>query len=332
MTSTVPRAAARPACLKSFVPPANRIPNFVGPGRDGVGPDALERPDRRHVQRVLERLPDEDRAAIELVRVARRPAGCELVGDVEEEAARGQPLRVEGARVDDRLPRRARLPDAVAGGVVLRLELAARDRVAVVAGAPDVGADVAGPVVDRDQRPVVEVLAAEGVDPGPVRRADLQVSQERRGGLPREVRGDRAGGQPLLGELLGAPVERRDHRVAAGLDRRVGAEDLLELASDLPREVRRPEGQRLVAGEDDRLGQGLLELGVRELGPARASRGSRGCSSGGRPAGPWPGRRAGPSRRAWRSCTGRSSSATSGGPASKAAWAGVSFVRSPTPK
>ena len=116
------RRPDRPAGT-AFVPPAKRIPNFVGPVGDRVAPDALERPDRRDVQRVLERLPDEDRPAVQLVGVARRPAAAELGGDVEEEAARRQPLRVEGAGVDDRLEGRARLAGAVAGGVVLRLEL-----------------------------------------------------------------------------------------------------------------------------------------------------------------------------------------------------------------
>ena len=211
MTSTVPSAAARPACLNSFVPPAKRIPNFVARAEIASVPTRWNARIAGTFSEYWSAFRTRTGPAIQLVGVARRPAAPELVGDVEEEAARRQALRVERAGVDDRLPGRARLADAVAGGVVLGLELAARHGVAVVAGAPDVRPDVAGPVVDRDERPVVEVLAAEGVDPGPIRGADLQARQERRGRLPREVRGDRAGGEPLLGELLGAPVERRDH-------------------------------------------------------------------------------------------------------------------------
>src|SRR6185369_1852271 len=98
--------------------------------------------------------------------------------DVEQEAAGGQAVGVEGARVNDRLERRAGLARAVAGGVVLRLELRALQLVLVVAGAAGVGEDVAGPVVERDERAVVEVLAPEGVDPGSILRADLQVPEQ----------------------------------------------------------------------------------------------------------------------------------------------------------
>jgi hypothetical protein len=110
---------------------------LLGPCGDGVAADALEGTDGRDVQRVLEGLPDQDRAALELVRVARRPARAERRRDVEEEAARGQPLGIEGARVEDRRTRTG-LARAVAGGVVFRLELRARELVLVVAGAPGV--------------------------------------------------------------------------------------------------------------------------------------------------------------------------------------------------
>ena len=46
-----------------------------------------------------------------------------------------------------------------------------------------------------------------------------------------------AAAEPALGEPLGPPVERRDDAVAAALEVGVRAQDRLELAPDLPREV-----------------------------------------------------------------------------------------------
>ena len=62
----------------------------LGGLRDALAADALERPDRRDVQRVLERAPDEHRSALSLVGVTRRPvlAAIELGRDVEQDAAR----------------------------------------------------------------------------------------------------------------------------------------------------------------------------------------------------------------------------------------------------
>ena len=88
-------------------------------------------------------------------------------------------LGVERRRVQDRLERRAGLPRAVAGRVVLGLELAAGQVVAGVAGAADVGQHVAGPVVERDERAVVEVLAAQRADPARSRPAILSSSSSR---------------------------------------------------------------------------------------------------------------------------------------------------------
>ena len=71
--------------------PAKRMPELLGRSATASLPTRCERPDRRDVERVLERLADEDRAAIELVGVARRPAARPNVGrDVEQEAARRQ--------------------------------------------------------------------------------------------------------------------------------------------------------------------------------------------------------------------------------------------------
>ena len=135
----------------------------------GLVADALQGPDRGQVQRQLEGLSDANRAALEAVGVLRRPAAAEVGRDVEQEAARRQRPLVERRGVDDRLERRARLPER-RRRVVLRLELPALEVLAVVAAAADVGEDVAGPVVQRDERAVVEVLVPEVVDPAPVDR------------------------------------------------------------------------------------------------------------------------------------------------------------------
>src|SRR6185369_16733397 len=96
-------------------------------------------------------------------------AVVELRRDVEEEAARRELAGVERARVQDRLPGGSGLAFAVAGDVVLRLELAARETVLVVARAAGVGDHVTGPVVERDEGRVVEVLAPQVGDPAEVR-------------------------------------------------------------------------------------------------------------------------------------------------------------------
>ena len=156
--------------------------------------------------------------AVELIGVARRPvlAAIELGRDVEQEAARRQGVVVEGRGVDDRLPGRSRLARAGARGVVLRVELPARHRIAVVRGAAGVGEHVAGLVVDRDERRVVEILAAQGVDPGAIALADLVRVEDvlRLGRL--QVGRDRRGSEPAFGLGLDVPVERRDDLVAAG--------------------------------------------------------------------------------------------------------------------
>ena len=145
--------------------------------RDGLVADPLERPDGGDVERVLQGTPDEDRSAVELVGVARRPvlAPVELGRDVEQQAARCQPFGIERRCVQDRLERGTGLACAVTGRVVLRLELAAGQVVARVPGATDVGQHVAGPVVHRDECAVVEVLAAQRTDPRPIGPADLEV-------------------------------------------------------------------------------------------------------------------------------------------------------------
>ena len=143
---------------------------------DRLVADPLEGPDGRDVERVLERLADEDRAALQPVGVARRPvlAAIEVVVTSSSRLPGRQRAGFEGGRVEDRLERRAGLAGAVAGDVVLGLELRAGQVVAVVAGAAGVGQHVAGPVVEGDERPVVQVLAAQGPDPAPGRAGDLE--------------------------------------------------------------------------------------------------------------------------------------------------------------
>src|SRR4029079_8301367 len=89
--------------------PATGEVQSEGLGRlvDLVAADPLERADGGDVERILERLPDKDRTALELVGVPWRPvlAGVELGGDVEQKAARRQLARVERAGVEDRLER-----------------------------------------------------------------------------------------------------------------------------------------------------------------------------------------------------------------------------------
>src|SRR5439155_6010131 len=174
---------------------------------DSFVADPLEDPDRRDVERVLEGLPDEDRPALELIRIVRgatAPA-AELGGDVEEQAAWGQLLRVERRRVEDRLPGRSRLAGAVTCGVVFRLELAAREIVAVVARAAGVGEHVSGSIVDRDERAVVKVLAAQSGDPAPAALRDPELGEQLRRRLGGQARGDRARREPALRLLLTRP-------------------------------------------------------------------------------------------------------------------------------
>jgi hypothetical protein len=92
-------------------------------------------------------------------------ASVELGRHVEQQAARCQLPGIEGGGVQDRLESRARLPGAIARRIVFRRELPAGHAVAVVAGAAGIGENVTGPVIERDHRPVVQILAAKGADP-----------------------------------------------------------------------------------------------------------------------------------------------------------------------
>jgi hypothetical protein len=120
--------------------------HLLGRRSDTLAPDALEGANRRDVQRVLQGSPNEDRATLPLVGVARRPvlAAIELGRDVEQEAARREPLGVERSGVQDGLPCRAGVSGAITGDVVLGFELAAGEVVAAIACAAGIRQDVAG--------------------------------------------------------------------------------------------------------------------------------------------------------------------------------------------
>ena len=205
------------------------------------------------------------------VGIARRPPlpGVELGRDVQQQGSRGDRLRLEPGPVEDRLPRRARLPVAVARRVVLRFESLRCQVVALVAGAPEVGEHVARPVVDRDERGIVDILAAQRPDPAALAARDLELLQQPLARAPLEVRCDDCGSDPALRQPLRPPVERRGHAVAGGGEVDVVAHDLLELALHLPGEMARAEACRLVACQDDGLVESRPELGRGQLGPAR---------------------------------------------------------------
>jgi hypothetical protein len=103
--------------------------------------------DRRDVERELEGAAQADRATLELVGLGRRVAAAEVRDDVHEHRAGSQRLVVDADGVVDRLDRRPRLPPAVGQDVELGLELLGALR--RIAGAPDVGQDLARPVVEH---------------------------------------------------------------------------------------------------------------------------------------------------------------------------------------
>ena len=133
---------------------------------DGLRPDAAHRLDGRDVERVLERLANEDRAPLAAIGVARRPAAREGCRDVHEKGRGRHATGLEAGGVDDRLEGGAGLAEADPRHVVFRVELAGSEVLPVVAGAAHVGQDVACPVVDRRHGAVVQVASPEPGDPG----------------------------------------------------------------------------------------------------------------------------------------------------------------------
>jgi hypothetical protein len=109
--------------------------------------------DRRDVQRELQRIPDPDRASLEVVGVGRRVATAEVGGAVHEHVAGGDRLVIDGDDVVERLERRARLAVALGHHVELGLEpLVLRCR--VVVRRSDLRDDLASLVVLRDEAPL----------------------------------------------------------------------------------------------------------------------------------------------------------------------------------
>ena len=267
-TSSTPSANDSPA---STSPLRNWMPIASAWRLDLVVADRRHRLDGRDVEREPERVTDADGAALEVVGVGRRVAVAEVGHDVHEHRARRDLLARDAGAVDDRLERRARLPPAVGEDVEPRLEPLGRlGRVRV--GRPDVGDDVAGLVVLRDERAVAQLLVAQVLHPRLV--ADLDRLGGRLGIL--RVRDDRRRLDPLLGDPLHPPVEGARDVEAALLDlaARLLARAQLrgELLADLPHEVVGLPLGALLRRDDDRLGLGGLEVGGAELVPVSGVR------------------------------------------------------------
>ena len=190
-------------------------PELLGLGVDVVGRVEGHRLDGRDVERELERVADADGAALEAVGVVGRVAAPEVRADVHQHRAGGDGLVVDADRVVERLERRSGLAIAVADDVELRLEVLLARR-GVVVRAADVGDQLAGLVVDRHERAVVEVLALE------VGHPRLELLEPERLGRRRHVllvRDDGRGADPLLGDLLEADVEGRGDPQPAEIER-----------------------------------------------------------------------------------------------------------------
>ena len=205
-------------------------PEVLGPREHVLGTVERHGLDGRDVERELQRVADPDRASLEVVGIGRRVATTEVGRDVHQHVAGGERAVVDADGVVERLERRTRLAEALGHDVVLRLELRVVRRRVVVRRA-DVGHDLAGLVVHRDERPVADVLVLEVAHPGGVlveaepAREPLRVAV---------VRGDGRRLDPLLGDLLETPVEGRGDAEAAFLERRAGRR---VGSADLPREL-----------------------------------------------------------------------------------------------
>ncbi len=231
------------------------------PREEVVGLVEGGRLDGRDVERELERVADADRPPLEVVGIGRRVAAAEVGGAVHEHVAGREGPVVDADDVVERLERRARLAEALRDDVVLRLELGSGRR-RVVARRADVRDDLAGLVVERDERPVADVLVLEVAHP---RLVVVEAEPFRELGRPRVMRCKGRHADPLLGRLLEPQVERRDDAEAtlgelvAG--RSVGPADLAgEFLLDRPHEVGRSPAGRRLAGEGDLLALGGLEV------------------------------------------------------------------------
>ena len=139
-------------------------PELLGDVHHVVGRVDDRRLDGRDVQGELERLAHPKWATLEVVGVGWDVAAAEIRRDVHEHRRRGDRAVLEADDVVDRLERGTGLAPPVGEHVELGLEQFRLGRRVVGRGA-DVGQDLAGPVVDRDERAVVDVLAAKVLDP-----------------------------------------------------------------------------------------------------------------------------------------------------------------------
>ena len=274
-SASTPYARTRSLGWTSSTPSANESPASTSPLRNWMPiasacawtlslPIVADRLDGRDVEREPEGVADANRAALQVVGIGRRVAVAEVGDDVHEHRPGGDLPARDARAVDDRLERRAGLPPAVGEDVEPRLEPLGRlGRVGV--GRADIGDDVAGLVVLRDERAVAQSRVAQVLHPRLVALVDRL---GRRLGVLR-VRDDRRRLDPLLGDPLHPPVERARDVEAALLDLVAGllAPTQLrgQLLADLPHEVVRLPLGALLRRDDHRLGLGGLEVGVAEL-------------------------------------------------------------------
>ena len=258
---TPPRPTARPGAdwSGSTGVIAARFMRAIEPRR----PDRVEDDDRRHVQRLGQRLADGDGAAMEPVEILRR-IGAEAGRPVVDQAfGMGEPV-LEGEAVDERLQRRARRAERprhvdMSGAVILEQ-----------AGRSDRGENVAAAVIGDDDGDGEFRSELGGAVPGErfERRLQVAVDGEPVDGQVRLV-GDR-----FLGEV------RRQHREGLaprrhpfGLRRRGGI-GVDHAGAGKPVEhavARRAGGRRVMIGAPGlgRLRQGDEERGLGDGEPRR---------------------------------------------------------------
>ncbi len=205
----------------------------LGHGDHVLGTDELLRLRDRDVQRVLQRVPHADRAALAVVGVGRIEAVGDVGPDVHEHRGRADDAGLEARGIRDRLEGGPGLAVGLADDVEVRLVL--RRRPAVERGGPDIREHGAGAVVDRHDRVVVDVAALELRDPG--QRILAVFLDKPLVAQPIHVVAD---ARPLLREALVAPVvEGGVDGETAGVEQILSLEQLVRLASHRVHEVRR---------------------------------------------------------------------------------------------
>ena len=202
---------------------------------DRVDADEARHLERGQVERLAKRLTEGERSVLLLRRVLGRIGLAAPVLhrelDVVEPAGCSEAELLHAGEVREELERRARLAKRDPGVVIVALHLR---RVDVVVVAPDVGEDLAGRWIHRDERRVVHVIAVERVDVV----LDL-----------------------FLGQLLHVPVERRVDVIAAAVGGLLAenVDELLAHAEGEMRRVQRRRGRRHL----DRLALGRVCLRLR---------------------------------------------------------------------